>query len=147
VCVKEAGQRAGVRGVVINANIERTRDLIIEADSVQLLEVISNIINNALDAVSDNTGIINVTSEVNASVVSVVIQDNGEGIEKENCAKVFDPFFTTKAKGTGLGLAVCNQIIVLHDGSIRIESEKGKGAAFTVTLPIKRSKKEKIVTH
>jgi CheY-like chemotaxis protein len=65
----------------------------------------------------------------------VTIKDNGPGIKKENLSKIFDPFFTTKAKGNGLGLSAAYSIISNHDGTIRVESEEGKGATFTVTIP------------
>jgi signal transduction histidine kinase len=53
--------------------------------------------------------------------------------------RVFEPFFTTKAKGTGLGLIVCRQVINLHNGSISFESEFGKGTVVTVTFPKERT--------
>ena len=54
--------------------------------------------------------------------------------------KIFDPFFTTKKAGTGLGLAICRQIIEKHSGTIRVESEVGKGTTVYVTLPLKEKK-------
>ena len=97
----------------------------------------NNILNNAFDALNRNDGIINIESQVNDAHVTILIKDNGEGIDKENLEKIFDPFFTTKAKGTGLGLAVCNQLVMLHAGSITIESDKGKGTMVTIILPIR----------
>lgn len=76
----------------------------------------------------------------NNETVKVLIKDSGVGIAKEDLEKVFEPFFTTKAKGTGLGLAVCQQIVHLHGGSIHIKSEKGKGTAVAIILPIKQKK-------
>jgi len=67
--------------------------------------------------------------------IEVTIKDNGPGIKKENLSKIFDPFFTTKAKGNGLGLSAAYSIIANHGGSIRVESEEGKGTTFTVRIP------------
>jgi len=71
----------------------------------------------------------------NESVV-VEIEDNGSGIAKENLDKIFEPFFTTYADsgGTGLGLSVCNSIILMHKGSLKITSELGKGTKVAITL-------------
>ena len=68
----------------------------------------------------------------------ITIEDTGVGIDKENLQKVFDPFFTTKQveNGTGLGLAVVYGIIKKHNGTTRVESEKGKGTRFIITLPV-----------
>jgi signal transduction histidine kinase len=70
--------------------------------------------------------------------VIITITDNGPGITTDNLAHVFDPFFTTKAKGTGLGLSVCQQLINLHQGNIKLESTEGKSTTVTIVLPLKR---------
>ncbi len=69
--------------------------------------------------------------------VEIVITDTGCGIPEENLSRIFDPFFTTKemGKGTGLGLSVSFGIVEKHGGSIKVESEVGKGTTFTITLP------------
>ena len=69
----------------------------------------------------------------------VRIEDTGRGIESANVRRVFDPGFTTKGVGvgTGLGLSISYNIVEKHHGSIRVESERGKGTAFIVTLPIR----------
>jgi len=100
-------------------------------------ELFQNILNNAYDAVQDGKGKVKISAEESGGSVSICIEDNGSGIEKADLEKVFDPFFTTKAKGTGLGLPVCKQIVSLHGGTIKIESAPGKGTAVTVTLPLK----------
>ncbi|MDP2921974.1 MAG: ATP-binding protein [Candidatus Omnitrophota bacterium] len=139
-CIDEATDRFPSETIVVNVKIDHTEDLSIEADPLQMKEVFGNILNNAFDALNKNAGIIDIESNTKGSTASILIKDNGEGIEKEHLTKIFDPFFTTKTKGTGLGLAVCNLIIKLHDGSITIESDKGKGTAVTITLPIQRQK-------
>ncbi len=71
--------------------------------------------------------------------VRVQFQDTGVGIPPGNLNKIFDPFFTTKpvGKGTGLGLSICYGIVGSHKGSIKVESEMGKGTTFHILLPAK----------
>lgn len=134
--IREAVARYPRDRITVHVKIDHTENLCVEADPVQMKVVISNIMNNAFDALNKNAGIITITTQVHDSSVSILIADNGEGIKKEYLDKIFDPFFTTKTKGTGLGLAVCNQIMMLHNGTIVIESEQGKGTTVTITLPI-----------
>ena len=69
--------------------------------------------------------------------IEVRIADTGQGIAKENLARIFEPFFSTKEKhGTGLGLAVTWRIIDNHNGTINVESEAGKGTTFVIHLPL-----------
>ncbi|MDD5258507.1 MAG: ATP-binding protein [bacterium] len=111
--------------------------LIIDIDPLQIREVITNILNNSVDAVTDGEGRIEVSAEKHANLVRISICDNGIGIDKEHLERVFDPFFTTKAKGTGLGLAVCRQIMTFHGGTVSIESKVGKGTCVILALPKK----------
>jgi two-component system, NtrC family, sensor kinase len=66
------------------------------------------------------------------------IRDTGHGIPDEHLGRIFDPFFTTKdvGRGTGIGLAVCSQIIHAHGGKIVVQSQLGVGSTFTIRLPI-----------
>ena len=66
----------------------------------------------------------------------IEVEDNGCGISREDATKVFTPFFTTKQRGTGMGLAIANRIVTEHGGLIEIDSEKGKGTALRVWLPL-----------
>jgi signal transduction histidine kinase len=72
-----------------------------------------------------------------ANEVQVSVQDTGMGIAKEIIPRIFDPFFTTKdvGKGMGLGLSISYGVVERHGGRISVESEEGKGSAFTVSLP------------
>lgn len=117
------------------------------AHSDGLRQVFLNCLLNAIDAVkekgNENKGEIAVTfSEYkdgdDASVVRIIIADNGIGIKKDNLEKIFDPFFTTKepGKGTGLGLSVSYSIIEAAGGRIWVESEYGEGTAITIELPV-----------
>jgi two-component system, NtrC family, sensor kinase len=115
---------------------------LISCNGAQLNQVVMNILNNAIDALS---GVPNPTIWVRTQVkipgwVSIVIEDNGVGIPEAVMPKIFDPFFTTKCigEGTGLGLAISYQIIVNnHGGSLRCISEAGKGAEFWIEIPVR----------
>jgi signal transduction histidine kinase len=83
-------------------------------------------------------GVISIITRCNSldQTVEIIIKDTGEGIPKEHIPNIFDPYFTTKEKGTGLGLSIVHRLITDHHGQILPESEKGKGAKMTITLPI-----------
>ncbi len=110
----------------------------IRGNITELQQVVLNIIVNAVDAMEDRGRLI-IRTEVEADErhVKMIFIDNGSGILKENIDRIFDPFFTTKAygKGVGLGLSVSYGIIKNHSGEIKAESEFGKGAKITVSLP------------
>ena len=110
----------------------------IESDRGQLQQVFLNIVNNALAAVKDNVGRIDITIRRAASDrVQVLVTDNGVGIEKANLSKIFEPFFTTKrGYGTGLGLSVTYGIVQKLGGTITVDSTLGQWTTFTVTLPV-----------
>jgi two-component system NtrC family sensor kinase len=71
-------------------------------------------------------------------MVTITVEDTGEGIAPENLSKLFTPFFTTKplGKGIGLGLAITYGIVKMHRGRIQVNSEVGKGTTFTISLPV-----------
>lgn len=125
--------------ISLRKNMNLTKDIFIEADSLQMKELFFNILNNSCDAVSGSEGCIEIFTENNDKSLKISIKDNGVGIDKENLKKVFDPFFTMKAKGTGLGLAVCQQIVNLHGGTIEIQSELNKGTNVYIILPKKKA--------
>ena len=116
---------------------------IIAGDQAQLQQVILNLISNAIDAIGKD-GTVSVKSRADDSVIRVVIADTGPGIPENMQKKIFDPFFTTKSsgKGTGLGLWISYTIIEKLGGSLTLRSQAGKGAEFTITLPIVRPEKK-----
>ncbi len=106
-------------------------------DQNQIEQVFINLLLNALEAV-DNNGRVSIRSAADQArkCVRVEITDNGCGISPEHVKHIFEPFFSTKTNGTGLGLSVSYGIIKNHQGDIRVFSEPGDGARFTVELPI-----------
>jgi two-component system, NtrC family, sensor kinase len=117
---------------------------LVECYPAQLNQVFWHIISNAIDEllshhqVSFHPQILIQTKLVNDKQVEVRIHDNGKGISPEIKDKIFDPFFTTKpvGEGTGMGLAICYQIVEKHRGQIQVISPLGQGTEFVVTLPI-----------
>jgi PAS domain S-box-containing protein len=120
----------------IKVSVEVERQLpYVNVDRVQIKIVFYNLILNALQAMPDG-GKITLTGSQKDEFLEINIDDTGEGITKENLAKVFDPLFTTKPNGSGLGITVCQTIIEGHLGSIELESKVGKGTKISIKLPI-----------
>jgi PAS domain S-box-containing protein len=119
------------------------------ADSNEIQQVLINLIFNAADASQQCGGTIRVVTENQTGrdngghikKVLMRVADNGIGIPAEHLGRVFDPFFTTKpaGAGVGLGLSLCQRIILANHGTIRIDSEIGKGTAVTICLPLLES--------
>jgi len=103
----------------------------------QLKQVFLNLLVNAVDAMA-GSGELKITSTVDNGFVALTFADTGAGIPPKNLPKIFEAFFTTKsqASGVGLGLSVSYGIVASHGGRIEVESEPGKGARFTVKLPL-----------
>jgi two-component system nitrogen regulation sensor histidine kinase NtrY len=110
----------------------------IYADKGQLIRVFTNIIQNAIQAIPEgNKGYISLlVSKINNNFVRISISDNGEGISKEKGKKLFQPYFTTKSSGTGLGLAMCRDIVEQFEGKIEYESVINEGTTFHIDLPV-----------
>jgi two-component system NtrC family sensor kinase len=126
------------RGNNIDIQTDLAENLpIIAGDQAQLQQVILNLMNNAIDAIGKD-GTISVRSTADKSEIRLTIADSGPGIPESMQKKIFDPFFTTKStgKGTGLGLWISYSIIEKMGGTLSLQSREGKGAAFTITLPI-----------
>ena len=109
------------------------------ADRYQLQQVFLNIVGNAQYAMRDTQGgVLVVSSRQTGDNLRIEITDTGPGISPDVRSRLFEPFFTTKppGEGTGLGLSICYGIVRAHDGTIRVRSEPGHGAAFIVDLPV-----------
>lgn len=121
------------------------RNIVALADKDRMAQVFDNIIQNALDAMSDGGGTLSVTlashknDDEKIAGVSVEFQDTGSGMDSEVVGRVFDPFFTTKPYGTGLGLSISHELVRAHGGDINIESQQGKGTSVRITIPYSRT--------
>jgi len=117
---------------------ELPEKLVAEVFTGEILQVVSNVIVNALDALPTG-GTLRLRLRKRRGEVQFVIADNGHGIPREHAGNIFQPFFTTKGeRGTGLGLALSKNIVERHRGKIRVRSsiQPGKsGTIFTISLP------------
>jgi signal transduction histidine kinase len=146
VDLRELTDRA-LRAIQIPENVtveidDQADDRIADVDRDQIIQVLTNLITNALAAMETAGGALTVRIQGDADRVSLAVSDTGVGIPDENMKKIFEPFFTTKpmGKGTGLGLAVTYGIVKMHCGDIRVQSRANPaagptGTTFTVILP------------
>ena len=132
--LKLIGGQAGERQIVINANLADLPDAMIDADKIK--QAMLNLFLNALGAMEEGGTLTVKVASLNDQTVSIVVSDTGKGIDINNQAHIFDPYFTTKPSGTGLGLSIVHKIIEAHGGEIKVTSTLGKGAVFTILLPI-----------
>lgn len=148
-----------VRGEIpteVEITVDVPDEIKLYADKQRIQQVFLNLIKNAIEAISVKGTVAisaravagggerdfkNVTED---SIVYIKIQDSGAGIDPEILPKIFDPFFTTKdgGKGSGLGLFITHAIIEEHGGSIKVESQPGRGATFLIQLPQKEVRRD-----
>ncbi len=124
----------------------------VAADEAQLRQALINLVRNAREAMADVArgqgggqaprsegdgpiGRLSIVVRAAAGRVMVSVGDSGPGIGADDLAKIFDPFFSTKKQGTGLGLALVQQIVIDHGGQIEVDSAPGAGTTFTMTFP------------
>ncbi|MEI0492436.1 ATP-binding protein [Brachyspira intermedia] len=135
----------------VNIDVKFDKDnLILKLDEKYIKQSLINIIQNAIDAMSDNADdkkkeiFIKLKTVDNYAVIS--IKDTGIGIKEESLGKIFEPYFTTKRHGTGLGLTNVVRIIEAHNGNVTIESEYGKGSEFIIKLPLQQENQKFLET-
>ncbi len=113
----------------------------VKGDSVQLQQVILNLMLNAFSAMN-GTGpdgarrLVVRTKSIDKSNVLVEVLDSGTGIAAEKLESIFDPFITSKPEGLGMGLSICRSIIERHGGKISAANNPDRGAKFSITLPV-----------
>ena len=117
-------------GITINLP---ENDFKINCDARKIEGVLSNVINNAVQAL-DGRGEVDIEADTDSEFLNIYVKDSGPGISDENLDKVFEPMFTTKTTGTGLGLVICKSIIEQHGGIISVSN---KPTTFTMKLPLK----------
>jgi|GEM_PF-1122800 len=131
----ERGQLVA-RGVSVDDDLAASLPPV-KVDDAQLRQALLNLVRNAADELeqTDSDGTINVSTRATPTHVEIRVADDGPGIPETLLSRVFDPFVSGKKGGTGLGLALTQQIMLEHGGSISVDSEPGKGATFLVSLP------------
>lgn len=129
-------QRAKNAGITMTCEIP-DGSVIIMGDKNRLRQVLSNIIDNAIKY-SKNDGEIHIAVTRLDAAVDIVVRDDGIGIPAEELPKITERFYkaSNSVTGSGIGLAVVKEIVVLHDGTIRFDSELGRGTTVTVSLPL-----------
>jgi signal transduction histidine kinase len=106
----------------------------VAADAELLHRVISNLVLNAMDAMPQGGALTLRTRDEDGKVL-IEVADTGSGLTPEECARIFTPYYTSKQHGTGLGLAIVQSVVSDHGGSIRVQSEPGRGTTFVIELP------------
>ena len=113
-----------------------TEKLYVQVDSIQIQQVLMNLIRNAVEAMENQSDkrLTIAARTVEGGKVEVSVRDNGPGLPAEIREQVFHPFNTTKAKGMGVGLSICRTIVEAHGGTIRVDDGDGGGTTFSFTL-------------
>jgi signal transduction histidine kinase len=127
-------------GIALRVQVQP--ELTVDADPIQLEQVLLNLLINARQAMLGRGGSITIKAQRNEDEIKIQVIDTGPGIPDKLLPKIFTPFFTTKGttrrgetKGTGLGLAICKEIVEHHNGRIHVESTVGAGTTFNIYLP------------
>jgi two-component system, NtrC family, nitrogen regulation sensor histidine kinase NtrY len=126
-------------GDVHLSHVTQRRAPAIRADRDQVIQVLTNLVQNALDAVKEVPGgAVTLTTDTDGHYVSFTVTDNGSGVAPEFAGRLFEPYSTTKSSGTGLGLAIAQRIAYEHNGELSYAgtSANGRGAVFRLVLPL-----------
>lgn len=143
--------KAADKNIELKFNFEKIEHPFVLGDSIRLSQILMNLISNAIKFTEKGKVELNVSSKLtgeNKCEIIFEIKDSGIGIDKQNLESIFERFhqaesdITRKFGGTGLGLSITKNIVDLHNGTIAIESTKGEGSTFTVTIPYYIIKKE-----
>ncbi|MFJ3522197.1 sensor histidine kinase [Pseudomonas sp. NPDC090203] len=124
------------QGVTVETVLRADKTVI--ADPVQIQQLVFNLMTNALEAMSANTGsagILRVSSCALRDGIQVSIEDNGPGIPVQERKKIFGAFYTTRTSGLGMGLTICRSVVEAHDGALYVEASDLGGACFRFNLP------------
>jgi PAS domain S-box-containing protein len=121
------------KGIQFKTNVDC--DVELRLDREQMTQAILNLLQNALEATPAG-GIITLVCSASNGAVTIVVQDTGSGIPQDRLDKIFNLYYTTKADGTGMGLAITQQIVLQHQGTIEVKSEEGKGTQFIIAIPL-----------
>lgn len=116
-----------------------TEEQVILADREKLKLALLNIVINAVEAMKEGEGELNINISSNDKFAVLTIEDNGVGISEENISRLFEPYFTQKRNGVGLGLTFTLNILQAHKAVIEVSSELGRGTTFTISFPLEKA--------
>ncbi|CAN5317001.1 ATP-binding protein [soil metagenome] len=125
----------GTRGIELTLDLDPEIPPLL-FDTEQIQQALLNILKNAMEAIDKPEGVIIIRTRLRSDHALIEIEDNGRGISEKDRLKIFEPYYTTKFSGTGLGLMVVYRIIRAHEGAVALASEPGRGAVFSVALPL-----------
>ncbi|WP_181409978.1 trifunctional serine/threonine-protein kinase/ATP-binding protein/sensor histidine kinase [Martelella alba] len=130
----ERDERA--EGVTITCTLAADGGLL--ADSIQIQQIVLNLMTNALDAMRARSGrrVLAISSEIHGSDIRLLVTDSGTGISETVRDRIFDPFFSTKDNGLGMGLSICKTIAEIHGGSLGIGQSSAAGTTMVLSLPL-----------
>lgn len=122
----------------VEIGVEGLQRVLIRGDRLHLVEMVSNLITNAAEAMGKQ-GMIRIEGALEKKQFGIAVMDRGCGIAKEHLNRVFEPYYTTKPskENYGLGLAYCANVVRKHDGAITIDSKAGEGTSVRITFPVK----------
>jgi signal transduction histidine kinase len=137
--LKQACEILSVNLKKSNVNlIEKYEKLpITKLDREMIKQVLINLMFNSIQAMH-NGGDMEIGTKMENNNILIYVKDNGTGIDEEIKDRIFEPFYTTKSDGSGIGLTLAKSIIEAHNGKINFESEKNKGSAFFISLPVEQ---------
>ena len=139
-CLDEGRGYFPLQEVTIVRRLSALQGLWIDADPGQINEIIQNILANAYQALEGRIGLITVLARRrSADRLQISFADNGPGMTDDDLRRIYEPFFTRKAKGTGLGLPICRELMALHNGEILVTSRLNRGTTVTLIFPIRNA--------
>ena len=141
---------AGMRGVTLNVNVDQ-EEIEVYCDKDMVEKILTNLLSNAFKFTPEDGSVTctlrrnrTPTDKMTTEVVEIIVSDTGIGIPSDQLGRVFDRFYqvdasqTREHEGSGIGLALANELVELHHGTIQVQSEVGRGTTFTVRLPLGR---------
>lgn len=132
----------------IHVRVSAPPRLLVKGSPTELREILTNLVKNALEAMTEQGGVIQVSARMDAGRVEVAVHDDGPGIPPDVLPHVFDPFFTTKGEGgTGLGLCLSQRIAEQHGGELTIRSAPGLGTTAVLRLPLAETDSNALPGH
>ncbi|WP_367915136.1 PAS domain-containing sensor histidine kinase [Leadbetterella sp. DM7] len=122
------------KGIEMEIVLKNTNQSVL-ADAHLMEQVLINLVLNAIEAVKDKPEpLITLSAGSEGSRTEIRVADNGTGMPEEILDKIFIPFFSTRKKGSGIGLSICKQIVLLHKGTLQVRSKAGEGTVFVISL-------------